>query len=180
MKRSLFIAAALILITLLLFTGCGKGGETSTEATAGDSTASPTESGVDFSQTDTGDNGETEVTTPVTRAEDGFIPITTPYGDLLFPEEMSDALDTEVEDDGEGSCRVSFYANINGSRYPLYVLSIGSGDGDEVGTLTGPDGTARSVYLTVFENDVSGVSDNEALSVYAMQETLNEVISNLG
>ncbi len=169
----LVIAAALV---LTLFAACSGGEAESETGSVVTSAPSGNESGneTDTSDIDTLSPGGTAM------YDDGkTIPVETPYGDLLFPESLSDALDYEIEDDGEGSCRVSFFALLNERRYPLYDISIGSGEGEAVGTLTGPDGTARDVYLSVHENDLSGVPEDERTSVYAMQETLNDVISNL-
>jgi len=171
-KFALFVLPVLV-ASLIFFAACGdenKSGDVTTDS-------------VSATQEDVTDISSQESDFPTeaaTSEEAATVPVETPYGDLRFPEAMSDALDTEIEDDGEGSCRVSFFALLNERRYPLYIISIGSGEGDEVGTLTGPDGIERNVYLTVSDNDLSDVDENEKMSVYAMQETLNDVISNLG
>ena len=96
------------------------------------------------------------------------IVIGTAYGDLYYPAQWEEFL------------QVAFSGKIDEALYPLFTIIIGSGDGVSAGTLTGGDGTQRSVYVQITE-----VTGNAALSqielnrLYAMQEDLNYLIDHL-
>ena len=107
------------------------------------------------------------------------IVIGTAYGDLYYPAQWEEFLQVE-QSDADGSVQVAFSGKVDEALYPLFTIIIGSGDGVSAGTLTGGDGTQRSVYVQITE-----VTGNAALSqielnrLYAMQEDLNYLIDHL-
>lgn len=106
-------------------------------------------------------------------------PIDTKFGRLRYPDQFFDYLETE-QTETNTEVKVLFRAAIGEKRIDLFEVTIGGEGETPVGTLTGPDGTARNVYLRFIEiEDLSGLSAGESNRVYAMQESLNFVIDNL-
>lgn len=107
------------------------------------------------------------------------VTVSTPYGDLYSQDQWADLMKTEQKADGE-SVVVSFSTEINGTAYPLFHISIGSGDGALVGELTDAEGTKREVYAymeTITESpELTSAEQNR---LYAMQEDINYIIDNL-
>ncbi len=105
--------------------------------------------------------------------------IGTQYGSLYYPDYWQGHMVHEVQPQGE-ALAVVFNASINDKLYPLFTMTIGEGEGTQVGTLTDEAGTARPVYMTVAEILEDGSLTNDELSrLYAMQEDLNFVIDHL-
>lgn len=108
-----------------------------------------------------------------------YITISTELGDLYYPEQWADYLETsqEWEDD---SLIVSFSAKIDESEFPMFQVTIGSSEDTLVGELTDDSGTKRNVYMSVEEIETSdALSEEEQQRLYAMQEDLNYVIDHL-
>ena len=106
-------------------------------------------------------------------------PIETPFGRLRYPDQFFDYLETEQQE-SENGLRVLFSAVIGEKKIQLFELLIGEGDGEPVGSLTGPDDVQRDVFLRFIEiEDTEGLTEGETNRVYAMQESLNFVIDNL-
>ena len=105
--------------------------------------------------------------------------IGTVYGDLYYPAQWEEFLQVDQTEDDE-CVQVAFSGKIDDTVYPLFTIIIGSGDGISAGTLTGKDGTQRTVYVQISE--VTGnatLSQIELNRLYAMQEDLNYLIDNL-
>lgn len=106
-------------------------------------------------------------------------PVTTEYGDLKYPDDFYEFLETEETKDGD-NLRVLFRAIINENKYDMFTLIIGEAEGEIVGTLTDSAGTKRNVYVEFHElGDTSALSESESNRLYAMQESLNYVLDNL-
>lgn len=166
MKKRQWIAGTLsgLLLTAML-TGCGAG-----EA----GTAQPT--GADAVPTLPAD---VQVAPPAETEGLPYVQVSTPYGDLYYQDQWEEYMVTEQEDTGDG-VKVTFSACINGMTYPLFYVTIGSGEGALVGELTGPDGAKREVYVRSNEmEEISELSDSERNRLYAMQEDINYIIENL-
>lgn len=105
--------------------------------------------------------------------------IGTAYGDLYYPAQWEEFLQVDQTEEN-GRVQAAFSGKIDETLYPLFTISIGSGDGVGAGTLTGKDGTQRQVYVQIAE-----ITGNAALSqielnrLYAMQEDLNYLIDHL-
>ena len=106
-------------------------------------------------------------------------PIETKFGTLKYPDQFIDYVETEQKETEKG-VSVLFRAKIGEKRIDMFEMTIGEGEGEAVGKLTGPDGVKRDVYLRFIElSDLSGLTEGEKNRVYAMQECLNFVIDNL-
>ena len=106
-------------------------------------------------------------------------PIDTKFGRLRYPDQFFDYLETE-QTETETEIKVLFRAVIGEKRIDLFEVTIGDEAEDQVGTLTGPDGVVRGVFLRFIEiEDLNGLSEGETNRVYAMQESLNYIIDNL-
>lgn len=106
-------------------------------------------------------------------------PIETKFGRLRYPDQFIDYIETEQQET-DSSVQVLFRAVIGEKRIDLFEIGIGKGTGENVGSLTGPDGVKRDVFLQFFEiDDLSDLTEGETDRVYAMQESLNFVIDNL-
>jgi len=105
--------------------------------------------------------------------------IGTAYGDLYYPAQWEEFLQVDQTEEN-GRVQAAFSGKIDETLYPLFTISIGSGDGVGAGMLTGKDGTQRQVYVQIAE-----ITGNAALSqielnrLYAMQEDLNYLIDHL-
>ena len=68
---------------------------------------------------------------------------------------------------------------IRETKLDLFELSIGGGEGEPVGKITGTDGATRDLYLRLIElGDMSQLTEGEKDRVYAMQEALNFVLDH--
>lgn len=107
------------------------------------------------------------------------IVVSTKYGNLYYPEQWSEYVQTEQQED-ENSVTVTFTANIRDGLYPLFAVMIGEGEGEPVGRITDSEGKERDVYLRTEElSDMSGLTEGEQNRLYAMQEDLNYLIDSL-
>ena len=105
--------------------------------------------------------------------------IETSYGDLYYPEQWKEFLQTEEEQKGEVLV-ISFRAVIQENTYDLFDVSIGGNEGTIVGQITSKDGTQRAVYIDVADiGEDSRLTEGEQNSLYAMQEDLNYLVDNL-
>ena len=108
-------------------------------------------------------------------------PIDTKFGTFRYPDQWFDSLETE-QNETENAVSVLFRAVVDGQKFDLYELTVKAGDGDGAGTITGPDGVKRDVYVRIIElPDLSGsgLNDGEINRVYAMQESVNNVLDTL-
>lgn len=106
-------------------------------------------------------------------------PIETKFGRLRYPDQFFEFLETE-QTESDNEVKVLFRAVIGEKRIDMFEVIIGGFGGDSVGTITGPDGTVRNVYLRFIEiEDLDGLTEGETDRVYAMQEALNFVLDSL-
>ena len=107
------------------------------------------------------------------------VTVHTEYGDIYFQEQWAEFMKTEqvMEDN---VLTVSFMAEFNGKRYPLFTIFVGAGEGDPVTQITDADGVQRDVFV-VFEEllEYDELASDEQNRLYAMQEEINFVIENL-
>ena len=107
------------------------------------------------------------------------IVIGTVYGDLYYPAQWEEFIQVDQTEDDEHA-QVAFSGKIDETLYPLFTISIGSGDGAAAGTLTDKDGTQRTVYVQIAEvTGSAALSQTELNRLYAMQEDLNYLIDHL-
>lgn len=105
--------------------------------------------------------------------------IETSYGDLYYPEQWKEFLQTEEEQKGDVIV-IGFRAVIQENTYDLFDVSIGGNEGTIVGQITSEDGTQRAVYIDVADiAEDSQLTEGEQNSLYAMQEDLNYLVDNL-
>lgn len=130
-------------------------------------------SGLDGNQTD----ALTQENSEASASEDMIVH--TDYGDLYYPEQWESYLITSNTYNGD-SLEVIFSAQINGTDYPMFQVTIGVSEDVLVGELTDESGTKRDVHMEVFELVFGDdLSDEEKNRVSAMQEDLNYLIDHL-
>lgn len=161
MNRAKKLLALLLALTLaVICAGCGGGGQTETtaEPTAGQTAA---------------------MEQPQDTAHGDDITVDTEYGTLYYPAQWTEFIQMEQSSEGDATV-VSFSAKINENSYSLFSITIG-GEGDNpAGTLTGPDGTQRNVYVQITELEQSDtLSEGEQNRLYAMQEDINYLLDSL-
>lgn len=118
---------------------------------------------------------ESNVVTPAPE----YVTISTELGDLYYPEQWSDYLETSQEWEND-SLVISFSAKIRETEFPMFQVTIGNSEDTLVGELTDSSGTKRNVYMSVVEIEPSEeLSEEEQQRVYAMQEDLNYLIDHL-
>ena len=105
--------------------------------------------------------------------------IETSCGALSFPEEWKEFVSVSETARAYGTS-VSFTAENGDDIVTLFTLNIGGGEGDEIGTLKGPDGTERSVHMVIDELMLEGTDEETANQLFAMQEDVNYIIDHLG
>lgn len=108
-----------------------------------------------------------------------YITISTEFGDLFYPEQWSDYLETSQGWEND-SLVISFSAKIRETVVPMFQVTIGNSEDAWVGELADSSGTKRNVYISVVEIEPSEeLSEEEQQRVYAMQEDLNYLIDHL-
>lgn len=118
---------------------------------------------------------ESNVVTPAPE----YVTISTELGDLYYPEQWSDYLESSQEWEND-SLVISFSAKIREAEFPMFQVTIGNSEDALVGELTDSSGTKRNVYMSVVEIEPSEeLSEEEQQRVYAMQEDLNYLIDHL-
>ncbi len=171
-KKNFWIIVCLCLMLVVAVTmGCFAGsgsdqpGRTQGEAVQASTQAAPAETMQDTAA------AETE--------EADYIAIGTQYGVLYYPEQWDEFLVTTQIPSGD-VITVAFAAAIGEGEYPIFQVSIGGGEGVEVGVLTDEAGNQRAVYLNVDEIlEYPELTEGEQQRLYAMQEDLNYLIDNL-
>ena len=101
--------------------------------------------------------------------------IETPYCNLKYPTKWEDAVTVEHL---EEPYIVEFRTSIDDEEIQLFDI-VFDGTGDSLlGTLT-VDGEAVEVYVTNYNDDISGYSDNQQMRVNEMIMDINVIISAL-
>ena len=104
--------------------------------------------------------------------------IHTPYGDLNFPEELSDHL--LIVNTCHQPYTLAFYAVMEGKyEVRMFDISLGEGSGGNMGKVTTPDG---EVPLNITIYSLTGDetwTDGEFITVQAMQDVVNEMIEQM-
>ena len=117
--------------------------------------------------------GPTELVVQTDGAE---LRIGTPYGVLRYPAAYAEQLKLEPKQEGD-AYSLRFLAEIRGVSYPLFTVSMGTGeDGPLFGTIT--DAGGRTTVYTVEPHelgDLSALDEETHNRIYAMQEALNEL-----
>lgn len=115
---------------------------------------------------------------PSEKAE--LMDIETAYGTLSYPAEWKDSLVTNESQDDDGLLSVTFSAKLDEQEYSLFKIMICGEEGDSVGTIKDAEGTVRNVFVELFElSDLSDLSEDAQNQLYAMQEGVNTLISEL-
>ncbi len=105
--------------------------------------------------------------------------VETSCGALSFPEEWKEFVSVSETAKAYGTS-LSFTAENGEDVVTLFTLNIGGGEGEEVGTLRGSDGTERSVHMVIDELMLEGADEDTANRLFAMQEDVNYIIEHLG
>lgn len=150
MKKTLACAIIMLFALLMVFSGC--------------------------SSEETKDSGNA-----VQKAED--IKIETPYGALIFPYGFEEIVTWENETD-EIADRFIFYAVLDSSKIKVYTISFSTETTTDEGDLLGEiqDSSGSSVYVYFLpENEIVNdeMSNDQKNTVYAAQETVNDVIASM-
>ena len=171
MKKYYHILSLLLLLTLLSALLCGCGKKQDPESVA--PTEEPTEETAPPEPTpEEIEEEDPELSDPNRTWE----PIETKFGRLRYPDEFFDYLETE-QSETEDTVTVLFRAKIGEKTIDLFEMSIGKGEGEAVGKVTGPDGQQRNLYLRFIELEgLDELTEGETNRVYAMQEALNFVM----
>lgn len=107
--------------------------------------------------------------------------IRTPYCTLQYPVAWKDYLVTEqMEADTDGVYRVAFYGKVaSHEQCLLFTLLFGGDEGNQLGAIMGDDDRFVTVNIQMEELDLSGWPEEDAQILYSMQESVNELISQL-
>lgn len=101
--------------------------------------------------------------------------VETTYGTVKYPYAFSDLVIVEAET-FENHAVLEFKAEIDGTEYKLYTLIFNGEEGIPVGKLT-VDG--ETYVVTALFHDVTGLSNDNMVTFYAVQETFNDVVNSL-
>lgn len=105
--------------------------------------------------------------------------IETTVGTLKYPDQWEEFAVAKVEESGSATV-IHFTASFDKKTFNLFDITIGEGDGSEVGEIKGEDGKTRKVYVTM--KDMEGIEKLDKTKqnrLYAMQEDVNYIIDNL-
>lgn len=129
-------------------------------------------------------NGSQDSTSMTAESESSekveLMDIETAYGTLSYPAEWKDSLVTNESKDDDGLLSITFSAKLDEQEYSLFKVMICEEDGDSVGIIKDADGTARNVFVELFDlSDISDLSEDAQNQLYAMQEGVNTLIGEL-
>lgn len=104
--------------------------------------------------------------------------IETPYGILHYPEGMADFL--LVVNTSQQPYTLEFYAVMEEKQeLRLFDISLGEGSGGNMGLVKTPEGEVP-LNVTIYTLDLDeNWSENEIVTVYAMQDVVNELIEEM-
>ena len=103
--------------------------------------------------------------------------IETSFGTLKFPAKWKEQIRIEIEDESE--CTIRFYGTVEGKEEQhLFNISFG-GEGDiPIGSII-MDGVGYDVCMTFAELDIEDWNEEDANTLFAMQEDVNYIIKCL-
>lgn len=110
----------------------------------------------------------------ITEQEDTMVVLTT-YGTVKYPFAFSDILSVEAKN-FDSYASLEFSVLIDEKSVLLYALLFNGTEGMPVGTLQ-VDGETYEVTSQLY--DAEDVSDDDMVTIYAVQETFNDVLSSL-
>lgn len=111
-------------------------------------------------------------------AKEATFVIATQYGDLAYPVQWQDQLETEQTETKDG-VKVDFFTSVGKTRYQLFSVIIGDEE-NLVGSIRDANGTVRNVSVAMADlGDISALRQADQDQLYAMQEGLNVVVENL-
>ena len=177
MKKYIAAIAACLMLAVVL-AGC-RSENTPTAATRD---PAQTESTQYTGETVSSGATETETTeaagVPAPSNPDGIL-ISTKYGDLYYQDQWEDFMNIQVTE--KDTCViVSFTAEIDGVKYPLFQLTVGEGGDEPVGQITDVQGVKHNVFVSMEEiSGISNLTEGEQNRLYAMQEEINFILENL-
>ena len=105
------------------------------------------------------------------------VTVETTYGTVKYPYAFSDLIIVEAET-FENHAALTFKAELDGEQYNLYTLLFNGEEEDSMplGELL-VDG--ETYVVTALFHDVTGLSDDNMVTFYAVQETFNDVVNSL-
>lgn len=111
------------------------------------------------------------------------VEIKTNYGTLSYPIGFEEIVTFE-ESDNDGVQSYEFSAVLNDEQIKVYTISFSQDVredlGELLGTIDGDDGETVNVYFAPVEDIVNDkMSEDDQNTVYAAQETVNDVIASL-
>lgn len=173
-RRNIWALLLSVLLMAVILAGCNS----ETEETQPDDTSLSGATEAECVQQNGGqDVTETSAVDETPVAQD--VVVSTAFGDLHYQEQWEEFVRTEQMAD-TNFITVSFSAEINGTRYHLFDVIIGEGEGEPVGQLTDASGTVRDVFVFVDEIITPpDMAEDQYNQLCAMQEDINYVISNL-
>lgn len=101
------------------------------------------------------------------------------YGKIPYPAEYKDAFSIEEKKQDDGELDVVFSTDIEGEKYELFTLLISDSEEGAVGIIKDEGGARRYIVADMNEIDASSISEETQNKVYAMQESINDIIDNL-
>ena len=135
----------------------------------------PGVSGEDVSSTNGEEYQEKELQIQNVTEQDDTVLVETTYGTLRYPYAFSDLMSVEAEVFEDYSA-LNFNATLDGKTVKLYTLLFNMREGVPVGTLEVED---QMYAITAQFHDPEGVSDENIVTFYAVQETFNDVVNSL-
>lgn len=111
------------------------------------------------------------------------IKIETPYGNLCYPYSFEEIVKYESKNDGDVSSYI-FYAALDGQDIKIYTIAFSGKNLNDAGAVLGTvkDASGNTVYVYFAPEDEivnDGMTDGQKNTVYAAQETVNDVIASL-
>ena len=167
-------AVLVLLIAALVYLNRDKTpGETVPGTTAGTTAGTPEGTTAGTEPEATSQVKELLVETVTERAD--FVVVTTTYCTVKYPYAFSDLIFVEAKT-LEAHAELQFSAEIDGEKYRVYTLYFNGEEGMPLGTLQ-IDG--ESYGVTAMFHEVTGLDDDDMISIYAAQETFNDVVNSL-
>lgn len=167
MRKKYLCGIAGLLLALLLV-GCG-------------SATSPQDQREPLDQQNQPNQQDQQTEPPAVSHPSEMLVIETKYGYLYYPDRWNEYVTTTQEETSD-AVTVCFEATVNGEKYPLFNIEVAedSGSTEASGTITDTAGKVHDVFAHMLElEDTDALSEDELNRIYAMKESLNDLIENL-
>lgn len=101
------------------------------------------------------------------------------FGTIVYPEIYKDAFNIKEDDDKQNHHVIAFDTQIDGKTYHLFRLILFNEAGENRIALKDNEGETHYVAVQMDELDTSGLTEEQTDKLYAMQESVNDILSNL-